>query len=499
MVAFIEAFRDQFGVGPICRALRQAGVAISPSGYYAARARPPPARAVHDAALEKQILRVYKDSGERYGAWKVWDQLNREGIAAARCTVERLMRTLGLRGVRRGGYKKPRTTRSDPSQDRPADLVNRDFAPDAPDRLWVVDFTFVATWTGTAYTSFVIDAFARLIAGWRTAVRHDTGLVLDALVMAVSYRARQGVKVAGLIHHSDAGSEYLSIRYGAELVAAGIAPSVGSVGDSYDNALAESIIGLYKTEVIDHLGPWETPAQVEAATAEWASWYNTRRVMRRTGGRPPADTSRPGATGRSARSPPAGRAAGPAGRQKEEQKEAAMAAARYPGGLRPHPPGRCPGPRPSSEMPPEVTAGTPAAGNLLACRVRGAAEPPPRSRAPPASQAMTLRVTLDLPGEPAAQSQGARRGDAQAPEGRPGGLRPAWRGSWTAQLDRCSIKQKRKMIRPAVPSGGGTVEDNGHPDESIWGESSLHQTRGDPGWRGVAVPGGWWWWSCRCR
>ena len=289
MVAFIEAFRDQFGVGPACRALRQAGVAISPSGYYAARARPPPARAVRDAALEKQILRVYKDSGERYGAWKVWDQLNREGIAAARCTVERLMRQLGLRGVRRGGWKKPRTTVPDPSQDRPGDLVNRDFAADAPDRLWVVDFTFVSTWAGTADTALVIDAFARLIPGWRTAAHHGTDLVLDALVMAVTYRARQGVKVAGLIHHSDAGGEYLSIRYGAELAAAGIAPSVGSAGDSYDNALAESIVGLYKTEVIDHLGPWETPAQVEAATSEWAGWYNTRRVMRRTGGRPPAE------------------------------------------------------------------------------------------------------------------------------------------------------------------------------------------------------------------
>ena len=207
MVAFIEAFRDQFGVGPACRALRQAGVAISPSGYYAARARPPPARAVRDAALEKQILRVYEDSGERYGAWKVWDQLNREGIAAARCTVERLMRQLGLRGARRGGWKKPRTTVPDPSQDRPGDLVNRDFAADAPDRLWVVDFTFVSTWAGTAYTALVIDAFSRLITGWRTAASHSTDLVLDALVMAVTYRARQGVKVAGLIHHSDAGAE----------------------------------------------------------------------------------------------------------------------------------------------------------------------------------------------------------------------------------------------------------------------------------------------------
>ena len=434
MVAFIEAFREELGVEPVCRALRQAGVRISPSGYYAARARPPPARAVRDAALEKQVLRVWKDSGERYGAWKVWDQLNREGIAAARCTVERLMRKLGLRGVRRGGYK-VRTTRSDPSQDRPEDLVNRDFAPPAPDRLWVADFTFVSTWAGTAYTAFVIDAFSRLIAGWRTAASHGTDLVLDALVMAVTCRARQGVQVAGLIQHSDAGSEYLSIRYGAELAAAGIAPSVGSVGDSYDNALAESIIGLYKTEVIGHLGPWETPAQVEAATSEWASWYNTRRVMRRTGGRPRPSTSRPGGTARSARSPPAGRAAGPAGQDKKE-KEAAMAAAHYPGGLRPHPPGLRPGPRPSSEMPRQVRTGAAAGGHLLAGRGTGATEPPPRSRAPPASQAMTLKRHPC----PARGTRGAQRvPDEEMPKppvGGPDGRSPrpggaAGQRSWT--------------------------------------------------------------------
>ena len=197
---------------------------ISPSGYYAARARPPPARAVRDAALEKQVLRVWKDSGERYGAWKVWDQLNREGIAAARCTVERLMRQLGLRGVRRGGWKKPRTTVPDPSQDRPANRA-------APAASRCMCWTGCRWWTspscppraGTAYTALVIDAFARLITGWRTAANHSTDLVLDALVMAVTCRARQGVKVAGLIHHSDAGSEYLSIRYGAELAEAGIA------------------------------------------------------------------------------------------------------------------------------------------------------------------------------------------------------------------------------------------------------------------------------------
>jgi len=388
VVAFIEAFREEFGVGPICRALRQAGVAISPSGYYAARARPPPARAVREAALEKQILRVYKDSGERYGAWKVWDQLNREGIAAARCTVERLMRELGLRGVRRGGYK-VRTTRPDPSQDRPGDLVNRDFAPDAPDRLWVVDFTFVSTWAGTAYTAFVIDAFARLITGWRTAASHSTDLVLDALVMAVTCRARQGVKVAGLTHHSDAGSEYLSIRYGAELVAAGIAPSVGSVGDSYDNALAESIIGLYKAEVIDHLGPWETPAQVEAATSEWAGWYNTTRVMRRTGGRPPAEYEQAWRDGTLGQVP----ARGPGSRPRRKDEG---------GG---HGRRSLPGPRPSSEMTRQVRTGAAPAGHLLAGRGTGAAEPPPRSRAPPASQAMTLKRH---PG-PARGTRGAQR------------------------------------------------------------------------------------------
>ena len=231
---------------------------------------------------------MWKDSGERYGAWKVWDQLNREGIAVARCSVERLMRTLGLRGVRRGGYK-VRTTRPDPSQGRPEDLVNRDFAPDAPDRLWVVDFTFVATWAGTAYTALVIDAFSRLIAGWRTAASHSTDLVLDALVMAVTYRARQGVKVAGLIHHSDAGSEYLSIRYGAELAAAGIAPSVGSVGDSYDNALAETINGLYKAELIRRRGPWRTVAEVEQATAAWVGWWNHQRLHGSCDRLPPAE------------------------------------------------------------------------------------------------------------------------------------------------------------------------------------------------------------------
>lgn len=171
------------------------------------------------------------------------------------------MRALGLRGVRRGGYK-VRTTNPDPSPERPPDRVKRRFRADAPDRLWAVDFTYVATWEGTAYTALVIDVFSRLIVGWRTSSRHDAGLVLDALAMAVAYRARQGARVAGLVHHSDAGSGYLAVRYAAALAGAGIVPSVGTAGDSYDNALAETVIGLYKTEVIGHQGPWETIAQV---------------------------------------------------------------------------------------------------------------------------------------------------------------------------------------------------------------------------------------------
>jgi len=481
VVAFIEACREEFGVGPACRALRQAGVAISPSGYYAARARPPPARAVRDAALEKQILRVWKDSGERYGAWKVWDQLNREGIAAARCTVERLMRKLGLRGVRRGGWKKPRTTVPDPSQRRPADLVNRDFAPPAPDRLQLVDFTFVATRAGTAYTALVIDAFARLIPGWRTAASHGTDLVLDALVMAVTYRARQGVKVAGLVHHSDAGAEYLSIRYGAELAAAGIAPSVGSVGDSYDNALAESIVGLYKTEVIDHQGPWETPAQVEAATSEWASWYNTARVMRRTGGRPPAEYEqawRDGMLGQvpargpgsRPRRPPEGTEGGGHGRRSLSRRAPpapAGAPPRTPALLRDGPAGQdgCGSGRASPRRPRDGCHGTPA-------QVKGASG---------AAGDDAEASPLPSPGNPRRKAGVPDEEMPKAPGGEPGGRSPPPdEGIWTAQLDRCSIKQKRENDQTVVPPGGGTVEDNGHPDQSIWGESSLHQTRGVP-------------------
>jgi putative transposase len=448
-VAYIDAYREEFGAGPICRVLRGAGVAISPSGYYAARGRPPSARAVRDAALEKEILRVYKDSGERSGAWKVWAQLNREGIAAARCTVERLMRKLGLRGVRRGGWKKPRTTVPDPSQDRPEDLVRRDFAPPAPDRLWVVDFTYVRTWAGTAYTAFVIDAFSRLIAGWRTCARHDTGLVLDALVMAVTYRARQGVKVAGLICHSDAGSEYLSIRYGAELAEAGIAPSVGSVGDSYDNALAESIIGLYKTEVIAHLGPWETPARVEAATSEWAGWYNTARVMRRTGGRPPAEYEQAWRDGTLGQAP----ARGPGSRPRRPGQEG--------GGH-----GRRSLPRRAPPAPAGAPPRTPALlRDTRQARYRRSAGPasPRRPRDGYRGTPAQVKGASGVAGDDAEASPSTRPGNPRAKAGgcptrryRPspgcGVTTPSDQPDIrTAQLDRCSINKRRKMGRSPDP------------------------------------------------
>ena len=443
---------------------------------------------MRDAALEKQILRVYKDSGERYGAWKVWDQLNREGIAAARCTVERLMRQLGLRGVRRGGWKKPRTTVPDPSQDRPADLVNRDFAPDAPDRLWVVDFTFVATRAGTAYTAFVIDAFSRLIAGWRTAASHSTDLVLDALVMAVTYRARQGAKVAGLIHHSDAGSEYLSIRYGAELAASGIAPSVGTAGDSYDNALAESIIGLYKTEVTGHLGPWETPARVEAATSEWASWYNTARVMRRTRGRPPGEYEqawRDGTLGQvpargpgsRPRRPPEGGGDGRRSLPRRAPPAPAGAPPRTPALLRDAPAGHdgCGGRRASPRRPRDGCHGTPA-------QVKGAS-----GVAGDDAEASPLTS----PGNP--------RRNAGCPTRRcppPGAAWQAQPGHQAGQLDSAAgqmfDKQKRKNDQTVVPPGGGTVEDNGPPRQEHLGRiesppnSGCSTACGHDQWPGVA-------------
>lgn len=288
MVAYIDEHRGQFGVQPICQVLAGHGVAIAPSTYYAAKNRPPSARARRDVSLLAEITRVYKENGEVYGARKVWLQLHREHIPAARCTVERLMRQSGLHGVRRG--RRTRTTIPAKRQAWPPDLVNRDFHAAAPNRLWVVDITYVpVTAGGFAYAAFVIDAFSKMIAGWKVAGHMRTSLALDALEMAVSARLRAGQSLTGLVHHSDRGGQYLAIRYTARLEQAGAITSVGSKGDSYDNALAETIIGLYKAELIRHRGPWHSVPLVEAATAWWAGWFNNRRLYGPLGDIPPAE------------------------------------------------------------------------------------------------------------------------------------------------------------------------------------------------------------------
>jgi putative transposase len=268
-----------WGVEPICRVLSEHGVPIAPSTYYDARKRASRVCAadLHDEHLMVQVARVHHENYSVYGARKVWLTLNREGIPVARCTVERLMKILGLRGARRG--RTVRTTRSDQAATRPADLVGRNFNPSRPDALWVADFTYVPTWAGTVYVAFVIDAFGRRILGWRAATTMRTELVLDALEMAIWTRARGGVEdLAGLVHHTDAGSQYTSIRFTQRLAEAGAAPSVGSVGDAYDNALAETEIGLFKTELINQRGPWRTHDDVEIATLEWVDWFNNRRL-----------------------------------------------------------------------------------------------------------------------------------------------------------------------------------------------------------------------------
>jgi putative transposase len=263
---------------------------IAPSGYrlHAARQREPerrPARARRDDVLIPEIQRVWRANLQVYGADKVWRQLDREGIEAARCTVERLMRKLGLRGVMRG--KVVRTTISDRDAPCPLDKVNRQFRADRPNQLWVSDFTYVSTWQGWLYVAFVIDVFARRIVGWRVSDSMRTDFVLDALEQALY--ARRPERDGALIHHSDRGSQYVSIRYSERLAEAGIEPSVGSRGDSYDNALAETINGLYKAELIHRRGPWKTKAAVELATLEWVSWFNTQRLLAPIGYIPPAE------------------------------------------------------------------------------------------------------------------------------------------------------------------------------------------------------------------
>lgn len=263
---------------------------VAPSAYrrHAARQRNPElrsARAKRDAMLIPHIERIWQANFQVYGADKVWRQMNREGIPVARCTVERLMRHLGLEGARRG--KTPRTTVADRSAPCPLDRVNRQFTADRPNQLWVSDFTYVSTWQGWLYVAFIVDVFARRIVGWRVSRTMTTDFVLDALEQALY--ARQPGDSDGLVHHSDRGSQYVSIRYTERLAEMGIEPSVGSKGDSYDNALAETINGLYKAELIHRRGPWKTPESVELATLEWVSWFNHQRLMGPLGYIPPAE------------------------------------------------------------------------------------------------------------------------------------------------------------------------------------------------------------------
>jgi transposase InsO family protein len=283
MVSFIDAHRAVYGVESIC-----AQLPIAPSQYYEHKARVAepgrlPPRLQRDQTLAPQIRRVYEENFGVYGARKVWRQLGREDFEIARCTVERLMRLLGLQGAVRG--RKCRTTIADDSAARPLDRVNRQFQASRPNQLWVADFTYVATWAGFVYVAFVVDVFARRIIGWRVARSMHAELVLDALEQALW--SRSGNK--GVVHHSDRGSQYLSIRYSERLAEAGAEPSVGSVGDSYDNALAESIIGLYKTEIIHRRGPWRHLEAVEYATLEWVAWFNHRRLLEPIGNVPPAE------------------------------------------------------------------------------------------------------------------------------------------------------------------------------------------------------------------
>ncbi|MEZ0109631.1 transposase InsO family protein [Catenulispora sp. EB89] len=285
---FIDEHRDRFGgVEPICTTLTTHGCPIAPSTYYKFKKRPVSARALRDAELKALIAQVHADNYGVYGVRKVWRQLQRQGHQVARCTVERLMRELGLFGVVRG--KKVRTTICDPAAERAPDLVKRAFVAAAPNRVWVADFTHVAAHAGIVYVAFVVDTYSRRIVGWSAATNKRTPLVLAALEMGIWQRDRAGQERNGLIHHSDAGSQYTSFRLAAHLAGEGIAASIGTVGDALDNALMESTIGLYKTELIKRLGPWRTLTDVELATAEWTDWYNNHRLHGEIGHVPPTE------------------------------------------------------------------------------------------------------------------------------------------------------------------------------------------------------------------
>ena len=280
-MSFITANKVRWGVEPICRVLQ-----VAPATYYAAVTRPPSARTVRDERLCAAITRVWQEHLGVYGAAKVWAQLHREGAPVARCTVERLMRGLGLRGVVRGKTS-VRTTVAETASSRPADLVQRQFRAPTPNRLWVADLTYVKTHAGWVYVAFIIDVCSRYVVGWQASRSLRTDLALDALEMALW--GRRGQRLEGLVHHSDRGVQYLAIRYSERLAEAGAVASVGSRGDSYDNALAESFNGLYKTELIRHRGPWRGLDDVEYATLDYIDWFNHRRLHGELGMIPPAE------------------------------------------------------------------------------------------------------------------------------------------------------------------------------------------------------------------
>ena len=286
-VAFVDSQKEQHGVQPVLQALERTPAQIAPSTYYAAKARPASARTVHDTELTALIERIHRENYDVYGVRKIWHELHRRGEPVARCTVERLMRQAGLRGLLRD--KSPRTTRPAAETGRPGDLVKRDFTAVRPNQLWVADLTYVRTSIGWVYAAFILDVYSRMIVGWQVATSLYTDLALDALKMAVWRRQNQGTDLDGLVHHSDRGVQYRAIRYSQRLAEAGAVASVGSKGDSFDNAMAEAFNSLYKAELVRNKGPWRGLDDLEMATVEYIDWYNNRRLHGELGHVPPAE------------------------------------------------------------------------------------------------------------------------------------------------------------------------------------------------------------------
>jgi putative transposase len=286
-VDFVDSHQEEHGVQPILRALEGTPAAIAPSTYYATKTRPASARSRRDAELTALIKQIHAENYGVYGARKIWHELHRRGVRVARCTVERLMREAGLRGLLRD--KSPRTTRPAAETDRPRDLVKRDFTAAGPNQLWVADLTYVRSSVGWVYAAFVLDVYSRMIVGWQVATSLYTDLALDALKMAIWRRQNHGADLQGLVHHSDRGVQYRAIRYSQRLAEAGAVASVGSKGDSFDNAMAEAFNSLFKAELVRNKGPWRGLDDLEMATVEYIDWYNNRRLHGELGHVPPAE------------------------------------------------------------------------------------------------------------------------------------------------------------------------------------------------------------------